>query len=112
MSRGNSYTGGKEKENEAEEMVGGAEGKLAIVMEGLKEKTSVAGICREHKISQTLYYRWRDKFFEGGRKTLGGGLSDDTGSRAEMEKLQKIIGKQAIQIEILKKTEELFGRTR
>ena len=41
-----------------------AEEKLAIVMEGLKEKRSVADICREHKISQTLYYRWRDKFLE------------------------------------------------
>jgi transposase len=34
-----------------------ADEKLAIVMEGLKEKRSVSEICREHKISQTLYYR-------------------------------------------------------
>jgi transposase len=47
-----------------------AEEKLAIVLEGLKEKRSVADICREHKISQTLYYRWRDKFLESGRKDL------------------------------------------
>ncbi|QER42901.1 hypothetical protein F1847_00645 [Thermodesulfobacterium sp. TA1] len=25
-------------------------------------------MCREHKISQTLYYRWRDKFLEAGKK--------------------------------------------
>jgi len=43
-----------------------AEEKLAIVLEGLKEKRSVVDICREHKISQTLYYRWRDKFLESG----------------------------------------------
>jgi transposase-like protein len=83
--------------------------KLAIVMEGLKEKRSVADICREHKISQTLYYRWRDKFLEGGRKGLVNGAGDGNAYKAEIEKLQKIIGKQAIQIEILKKTEELFG---
>ncbi len=87
-----------------------ADEKLAIVMEGLKEKRSVSDICREHKISQTLYYRWRDKFLEGGKRALVNGASDDNGYRAEIEKLQKIIGKQAIQIEILKKTEELFGR--
>lgn len=85
-----------------------AEEKLAIVMEGLKEKRSVAEICREHRISQTLYYRWRDKFLEAGRKGLINGAPDGNSYKAEIEKLQKIIGKQAIQIEILKKTEELF----
>jgi transposase len=87
-----------------------AEEKLAIVMEGLKEKRSVADICREHKISQTLYYRWRDKFLEACKRGLVNGASDDNAYKAEIEELQKIIGKQTIQIEILKKTEELFGR--
>jgi len=85
------------------------EEKLAIVLEGLKEKRPVAEICRQHRISQTLYYRWRDKFLEGGKKGLVNGAGDDNAYKAEIEKLQKIIGKQAIQIEILKKTAELFG---
>jgi len=84
--------------------------KFAIVLEGLREKKSVAEICREHQISESLYYRWRDKFLEAGKKGLVNGASDDNVYKAEIEKLQKIIGKQAIQIEILKKTEELFGR--
>lgn len=87
-----------------------ADEKLVIVMEGLKDKKSVADICREHKVSQTLYYKWRDKFLEGGRKALDHSASGEEAHRAEVEKLQKIIGKQAIQIEILKKTEELFGK--
>jgi len=85
------------------------EEKLAIVLEGLKGKKSVADICREYKISQTLFYKWRDKFLEGGRRALAGGTRNESELRAEIERLQKIIGKQAIQIEILKKTEELFG---
>jgi hypothetical protein len=44
-----------------------------------------------------------------GRKGLINGSSDDNHYKAEIERLQKIIGKQAIQIEILKKTEELLG---
>jgi len=87
-----------------------ADEKFAIVLEGLKEKKSVAEICREHQISESLYYRWRDRFLEAGKKGLVNGASDDNVYKAEIEKLQKIIGKQAIQIEILKKTEELFGR--
>ena len=96
------------KENEAEGMDGGE--KAAIVMEGLGERKSVADICRQHKISQTLYYQWRDKFLEAGKRALVNGASDDNAYKAEIEGLQNIIGKQAIQIEILKKTEELFGK--
>jgi len=87
-----------------------AEEKMAIVLEGIKGTKSVADICREHKIRQALYYRWGDKFPEGGKKALVNGSFEDKAYKAEIEKLQKIIGKQAIQIEILKKTEELFGK--
>lgn len=85
------------------------EDKLAIVLEGLKEKRSVAEICREHQISQALYYRWRDKFLEGGKKGLVNGSDNDNFYKNEIEKLQRIIGKQAIQIEILKKKDDLLG---
>ena len=45
-----------------------ADEKFAIILEGLKEKKSVAEICREHQISESLYYRWRDKFLEADKK--------------------------------------------
>ncbi len=55
-----------------------AEEKLEIVLEGLREKKPVAEICREHQMSQTLYYRWRDKFLEGGKRALvNGALNED-----------------------------------
>lgn len=85
-----------------------AEEKQAIVLEGLRGTRSVAEICREHQISQTLYYRWRDKFLEGARRGLENGSADEKAHRAEIERLQKIIGKQTIQIEILKKTQSLL----
>jgi transposase-like protein len=84
--------------------------KLAIVLEGLKEKRAVAEICQEHQISQSLYYRWRDKFLEAGKKGLTNGSGNDNFGKLEIERLQKIIGKQTIQIELLKKTEDLFRR--
>jgi transposase-like protein len=86
------------------------EEKLEIVLGGLKGVKSVAEICREHQISQSQYYRWRDKFLEGGKRGLANGTLDGNSYNAEIEKLQKIIGKQAIQIEILKKTEDLLGK--
>ena len=36
--------------------------KVAIVLEGLKGNITVAELCRKYKISETIYYRWRDKF--------------------------------------------------
>ena len=79
------------------------------MLEGLKEKRPVADICREHQISQPLYYRWKDRFLEAGKKGLINCGSDQNLYRAEVERLQKIICKQAVQIERLKKTEELFA---
>ena len=39
-----------------------AETKMAAVLEGLRGESSVAHICRKYQISESLYYRWRDKF--------------------------------------------------
>ena len=87
-----------------------ADEKLAIVLRGIKGEKSVAEICREHQISQTQYYKWRDKFLEGGKNalTFGAPSKKEAHLKAEIEKLQKIIGKQTVYIEILKKTEELI----
>jgi len=87
------------------------EEKMAIILTGLKGEQSVAEICRQYQISQVQYYRWRDRFLEGGKNALAYGAPSkkETLLKAEVERLQKIIGKQAIQIEVLKKTEELFG---
>jgi len=87
------------------------EEKMTIVLEGLKGVRSVSEICREHQLSQTQYYLWRDKFLAGAQQ----GLSTRKGSdeverlRQDLDRLQRLIGKQAIQIELLKKTEALFG---
>ncbi len=87
-----------------------AEEKMAIVLEGLRGERNISDICREHKINQSQYYKWRDRFLEGGKSALNRSpnVNIDSMYKAEIEKLHKIIGKQAIQIEILKKTEDLF----
>ena len=89
------------------------EEKMAIVLEGIKGQKSIAEICREHQISQNLYYRWRDRFLEAGQKGLGPVDVDEAKAlRSEIEKLQKIIGRQTIAIEALKKTQDLISGKR
>lgn len=52
-----------------------ADEKLGILLAGLKQTLSVAELCREHQISQTQYYKWRDQFLEGGKQALMGASS-------------------------------------
>ena len=59
------------------------EEKLSAVLEGIKGVKSVSEICRDHHISQSLFYRWRDKFLEGGKKGLVNGVKTDNSHKAE-----------------------------
>jgi transposase len=56
-----------------------AEQKIAIVLAGLRGDRSVKEVCREHEISDTLFYSWRDKLLEGGREALAGKEERDGG---------------------------------
>jgi transposase len=88
-----------------------AEEKLAIVLEGIKGARPVAEICREHQLAQTQYYQWRDRFLEGGKRALRNGVPQtEEALRREIEKLQRLIGKQAVALELVKKTDELVGK--
>ncbi|HUM34447.1 MAG TPA: hypothetical protein PKX32_04180, partial [Candidatus Saccharicenans sp.] len=52
-----------------------------------------------------MYYRWRDRFWEARQKGLSNGGSEDEAKvlRAQVEKIEKIIRRQTIAIEALKK---------
>lgn len=87
------------------------EEKLAIVLEGLKESTNISELCRRHGISQTSYYKWRDKFFEGGKGALASNGSAKTSSEADkarIAELERVIGQQAVEIQVFKKKLKLF----
>jgi len=42
-------------------------------MEGLRGQKTISEICREHALSQSVYYKWRDAFLEGGKMALENG---------------------------------------
>jgi transposase len=87
------------------------EAKMAIILEGLKGVRSISEICREHQISQAQYYLWRDKFLAGAQQGLSSRkVSNEVAQlHQELARLQRLIGKQTIHIEQLKKTENLLG---
>jgi transposase-like protein len=61
-------------------------------------------IARRHQVSEGLIYRWRDKFFEGGKAALafdGGG--EKAALEQQVEELQKLIGERAVEIRFSKR---------
>jgi len=87
-----------------------AEEKFIIVMKGLKEVKSIAEICREHQISKTLYYQWRNKFLESGKNGLASKKSQETAYKAEIKRLQNLVGKLEFVIKTLKKLKKCSGK--
>ncbi len=76
--------------------------KLEIVLAGLKGDRPVREICREHEISDTLYYQWRDKLYEGGIAALAG--KEKRGAEKELRKkvreLERALGRKTYELEI------------
>lgn len=78
--------------------------KLDTVMEGIRGEKSIAQICRDRGIKDNQYYKWRDIFLEGAAEVF-----EDRRNIAKQEnetrvaELERMIGKLAIENEILKK---------
>jgi len=79
-----------------------AQQKLEIVLAGLKGDRSVRDVCREHGISETLYYGWRDKLLEGGLATLAGKQerSGEKELRKRIRELERTLGRKTYELEI------------
>ena len=65
----------------------------------------ITDICIKHGVSQAWYYTQRDKFLEGGKRALvqPSGMNNNQAERAKIEELEKVIGRQTVEIQILKK---------
>jgi transposase-like protein len=84
------------------------EKRYQIVKEALSQKEPVGQIARRHQVSEALIYRWREKFFEGGKAALAfegrsGSGSEKAAMERQVEELQKLIGEQAVEIRFLKR---------
>ena len=85
--------------------------KLEIVLAGMRGDRSVAEVCREHQISENLFYTWRDvnghrqreKLLEGGAERLSG--KEERTELAELRKrvrdLERTLGRKTYELEIL-----------
>ena len=90
-----------------------AQFKLETVLDGIRGEKSIAQICRERDITESLYYKWRDAFMERAGDIFvdqRGTARDEQGER--IAELERLVGRQTLEIEILKKAGSLLGSMR
>jgi len=80
-----------------------------LILAAWRDERSVAALARQHGVSAPQIYRWKAQFLEGGRAALGGAKAPSTEQRLqrEHEQLEKLLGEQALEIDILKKLSRL-----
>ena len=62
--------------------------KLRIVLEGMKERVPLGELCARYGVSQTQYYKWRDKLLRAGDKVFEFGGPSKTEERLKKENVQ------------------------
>jgi transposase-like protein len=79
-----------------------AKQKIEIVLAGMRGDRSVKEVCREHEISETLYYSWREKLLEGGREALAGKeeRAGERELRRRIRELERALGRKTYELEI------------
>src|SRR5215207_3393249 len=80
-----------------------AQQKLELVMASLRGERSIAELCREHDISESLLRRWRDVALEAAGERLAGGQerSVQGDQRKRIAELERALGKKTYELEIL-----------
>jgi transposase-like protein len=84
--------------------------KFEAVLELLRGEKTVAQICRERAISESLLYKWRDAFFERAPSIFADQRSTAHDPQTEhIAELERLVGRQAMEIEVLKKARSLLS---
>jgi transposase len=76
--------------------------KVELVLASFRGDRSVAEICREHDLSETLLRRWRDQMIEAGAERFTDGVdrSAQAEQRRRIAELERALGKKTYELEI------------
>ena len=88
--------------------------KFEAVLDMVRGEKTVAQICRERDITESLLYTWRDAFFERAPSLFADQRSRGNGSHPQTERiaeLERMVGKLTMEIEVLKKARSLLTST-
>lgn len=77
--------------------------KAKIVLEVISGVLTPAESCCKYELAESVLARWKRDFLEKAHLVFGSDGSIGDGNNAEIEELQRMVGKQAIELEALKK---------
>lgn len=93
--------------------------KVQVVLESMQRDTTLDTVCRHHQLNRSVLNRWRTEFKDRAPGIFADTRNPATRARSQgfepgqsPEDLKKIIGELAVQNEILKKAEGLWGNGR
>jgi transposase len=80
-----------------------AKQKLELVLASLRGEKSLAELCREHAISESLLRRWREQALEAASERFAAGeqRSQAGEQRRRIAELERALGKKTYELEIL-----------
>lgn len=77
--------------------------KTKVVLEALKERTSLAELAQKHQLQPTQISAWKREFLDGASEVFDKGKkSKKSEAELEKERLLKTIGQQKVEIDFLK----------
>lgn len=87
-----------------------AEFKFETVIEALRGEKTAAEICRARDINENLLSRWKQEFLSKGPEVFEkNGLGKSQEQDERVAELERLVGRQALELEILKKAGALLG---
>ena len=76
--------------------------KTELVLAALRGNKTIAELCREHDISETLLRRWREQLLAGGAERLAGKAerTETDELRKQVRQLERTLGRKTMELEV------------
>jgi transposase len=79
-----------------------AQQKSELVLASLRGQKTIAELCREHEISETLLRRWREQFLVAGAERLSGKAARTEADelRRQVRQLERALGRKTLEVDV------------
>ena len=79
-----------------------AQQKTELVLASLRGSKSIAELCREHDISESLLRKWREQFLAAGAERLSGKAERTEADelRRQVSRLERALGRKTMEVEV------------